>query len=221
MRREAKLNLIFLLVILAASLPGVIMLLRKRATEDVRPMLPPPVRNSFAYMDPNPGNFELVRINPPLTSDFVCSLANNLLKFGPDDLKTLVPRPDFRAVMSVKRDYQIVATSKDGSMNKVIFLGWNRRLKSIAERYTFQARTTADQIVPGRVTGCASEKLGLDMISELKNYGFIVPPSTVIWYVVEFPATAPIASINITCVDQMTLTDHFEFASQVPTTMPN
>src|SRR5438270_478817 len=75
MKHETRVNLIFLSLFLAISLPGAVILFKRKLDPAAAPMyLPDPIRQRLPYMAPQWMPDEVTRVIPPLTGQWVDEL---------------------------------------------------------------------------------------------------------------------------------------------------
>src|SRR5258706_12692966 len=72
MKQETRVNLIFLAIFLAISLPGAVILFKSKLDPSAAPMyLPDPVRQRLPYMAPQGTPDQVARVVRPLTGQWV------------------------------------------------------------------------------------------------------------------------------------------------------
>jgi len=125
MTRERRANLIFLAIFLVASLPGLFLLLRKKADATIRPMgSPENVRPHLVFIDPVDAPEGIPRMAPALTMAWVRDLARS--QFGADRVLSRAdaggkPGP----VMSDRRLAQLIDARVEGDRIRCALIVWN------------------------------------------------------------------------------------------------
>ena len=157
MTRETRFNLIFIAVLLAVSLPGAVILARKKMEPGARQMgEPDPVRRSIPYMDPAPVPSIMARISPPKTAQWVKQIGRTI---GGE------PQP------SQARQYEVLEITQDGGVLGAVLLSWQHETGA-----TYQAA------VGGRMTRVEimrEVQVPAEIQEELRRAGYIRPPAEV------------------------------------------
>jgi hypothetical protein len=217
MKRETRTNLWFIVILAILTLPGaVILTMKKLSRTEGRPTYPPAVRREFVFMDPTPGQGHLFRVTPPQLGEFVSDIGKKLLPFD-DSIDSLVDNPNFAARMSQRREFQLVAVSKDQSLRKAGLLTWSKHVLPLVDQIRVVG-TTAKGEVEGKIFHYKGEIIPIDVVSEMKSYGVILPPTQVVRLLVDFGTDEPITSIRLTYTGERTIADTLELAA--PTTLP-
>ncbi len=172
MTRETRANLIFLAIFLAISLPGAILLVKKK-TESGAPAMSMPdfVRQRLPYMAPQRTPDSVLRIVPELTGQWVEAM-NREQGGGPAVLMNgHVP------LISDDRAIQIVSIRKDG----VFLLVWDEDA-TVEKIWAESSGTRLDAQV------ALMRKLAVpeSVRKELMYAGLIKPPHQVAWLAVKF-----------------------------------
>jgi hypothetical protein len=180
MTRETRYNLIFLVVILAILIPGGIKLFRKKLDPNATMMyLPDPVAVESAYIDSDQSNPRTKRIVPPVTSGWISQFTEQQ---WPEGLPwSSVVR--HRGIVSQKRTFEAAASSDaDGRRHAGLVL-WNDKAVDIlaSVRATWGGKEA--KVTPGAVVSVPK-----DVRHELQSLGYVRPPESIAWVMVEAPA---------------------------------
>lgn len=179
MTRETKANLIFLSLFVALSVPGGIILFKKKLNSTRMMYLPDPVNRTLAYMDPMPAPPNVPRVVPPLTAGWVAQLAaGRSVPMRPDAAGAPLP------VMSKNQLFQVVACEPADDHWTLRLLAWDERLRPDASRLT--ALADAGSPVAGRILSAEELPLPAPVRKELQDSGFTRPPERVVLVHVHF-----------------------------------
>jgi len=181
MKRETRLNLIFLIVLLAILTPGGVMLFRKKLQPTLKPMgLPEAVQREVAFMSPQATPPGKKRVEPPHTARWIESVVRE--RIGDADAtrgRTILrpTDPDGLPLMSDKKTFQLVAAEPRESDIRLWLMLWDRdpareetwsvKLAQTDER--FQILDTRPIEIPAIVR------------EELGETGVTRPPHEVVW----------------------------------------
>ncbi len=187
MTREAKFNLWFLLAFLLISLPGLVILVRKKMQPDARSMAEASyVRPSDTYNNPLPTRSKGVRTVPPQTFAWVEDLAAEHLGHPP--LRHVAAGGRREPVMSRQRRFELLDVQERDGHPVVILLAWQpdfgaQRVNSLHASAPGLGSLAETHIQPVAVPG--------HVIDELKDEGFVLPPArtAVVW--LHFKGTTP------------------------------
>jgi len=180
-RRENRINLIFLLAFLAVSLPGAVILFRKKLQPGA-PRMDEPDRmsNLRPYMAPLPGPVGVRWVVPDRTRQWLSDVA--ALHGSAGSLPSSAPPgPQWEPVISDDHLVQVAKLSvKDARIGLVI---WNSQVQSDASRYSISVHDAADR---GRQFQCSILQVEpipvpSEVRRELVQLGFIRPPAQVMW----------------------------------------
>ncbi len=211
MKSETRANWIFLAVFMAVMAPGLTIMTMKAYKKGAAGMNPPAPQSAVVYNDPNPANPALPRIVPPATSEFVDSIATQFLHLQ-SGLVRIGSGPDAKPVMSEKRSLQCIATGADGGAFHVALIGWNSKFAPLPSLFQFTAHRGAKEW-PAKLNAYEQKMLTLDVRAELQRYGYMLPPDSVIWMILEVPGTDPIDSLEMRySIDGKTLDDRINVA---------
>jgi hypothetical protein len=184
MKRETRANLLFLGVFLAISLPGAVMLFKKKLDPTSSQMgMPDFVRKRLPYMVPLPTpDDQVVRVIPPLTGDFVAALARER---GNGAAVLLHQRA---AVTSRDRVVQVVGITDAPGGAVVYLLAWEGGYGTDASRYRVTASSAGGESVEGRVASAVAIPMPEAVKRELMSGGYVKPSAKVTWVEVRFDA---------------------------------
>ena len=94
----------------------------------------------------------------------------------------------------------------------VALLGWDRHFAPLPSLYEFVAARGAQKI-PAKMSAYEGANLPIDLRSELQRYGYILPPDSVIWIILEVPGSEPIDSVSVHYkIDRKTIDDRIILA---------
>jgi hypothetical protein len=196
MKKEIKINLIFIVILLLLCAPGAFILVRKKLNAEASYTWPDEIRKKWAYMDPVVNARSLPRFTPPKTGVWVSEAMNSLIKSP--GLVSLVPTSRFDAIMSEGLDFQLCAHSPTEGNRRLTLLGWNKIHKDIKDQFEFSATTASGKTVRGNIEGLKRLMLHVDIREELRDAGYTnPPPSAVVWIEVQFEGDEPIKSVSM------------------------
>lgn len=188
MRRETRLNLIWIVVLVALMLPGAITIFRKKFKPGEQPMsFREPVRTSAAYMDPGsfPPGFK--RIVPRKTADWLNGMLRERL--GVEGGMILVEQGTERMPpMTANRLVQLAGVT-DGSPQRALLVAW---IDSPGPLIVSTADGNAAKMIHTESIGVPA-----DVSLELRDAGYVTPPRHVLAIVVELPAGATELQLQI------------------------
>jgi hypothetical protein len=166
-RSETRANVIFLAVLMALTLPGAIILFRKKLEPGARPMgAPDPVRRSTPYMDPAPVAGPVSRVVPPRTARWVASLAH---LYCPSWI--IPPAP----VMSEHRSFELIGDSRTPTTRTITLLCWDETLSADFSHLKF----TSPASTPVQTVHAELIPLPPQVRKELQEAGWPRPPHQV------------------------------------------
>ena len=184
MTRETKANLIFVIVIVAITLPGAVMLFKKKLSATRMMYLPDPVKRGLVYMNPMPAPPSVTRVVPPLTAAWVAELGGDRKVGGPVPMR---PASEGKSlpVMSQNQVFQVAASAPADDHWRLWLLAWDPRLSPEPGRLSVRAN-----LINGPATGTVESAEGIvlppSIRKELQEFGFTRPPDRVVWIAVRF-----------------------------------
>jgi hypothetical protein len=164
MTRETKFNLIFLVAFLALSLPGAVMLVKKKMRPGATPAplsRPDPVRRQLPYMAPQATSEKIARYVPPLTREWLCEIDRS--RGGSGVFLTQERQP----VMSDDRVLQVLNWEQT-KLSLIVWADWK------------QAQVYADGVA-GVVERFDTIEVPGHIRAELQAGGFVTPPKKILW----------------------------------------
>jgi len=168
MKRETRANLIFISVFLCLTIPGAVILFKKKLDPAAPPMFMPDfVRRRLPYMASQLSPEQVTRYVPDLTGRWVSKLtkqragASTVLMEGREPL------------VSENHLVQLTAMQRHGATATLHFILWDPACTSDSGRYTI---TPAAQ-----VTSATSIPMPAAVKKELMNAGVIEPPNAIVW----------------------------------------
>jgi hypothetical protein len=186
MKRETRANLIFLGLFLAVSLPGAVILFKKKMQPGAVPLgMPDFVRRRLPYMAPmmTPDD-QVIRVVPTLTGAWVDGLCRGRAAGA------MRPRNGALPVTSSDRVVEVTGLKEQGGRTTLFLLAWEGGYGVEAARYRLVA-TAGGERVDGRVVRAESIPLPEAVKKELMEAGYVKPPARVTW--VEGTFDAPLS----------------------------
>jgi hypothetical protein len=187
MTRETRANLIFLGIFLAVSIPGAVILVKKKMQPGSAPMgMPDFVRRRLPYMVPlaTPDD-RVVRVIPPRTGAWVGDLIRERAAGAAE------PRQGRLPVTSTDRVVQGTGLKEAGGRKLLYLLAWEGGYGVDLAKYHIVATAGAGERFDGRVVKAESIAVPEAVKQELMSGGYVKPPANVTWVEVAFDA--PIA----------------------------
>ena len=180
MRRETRLNLVWIVLLIVFMLPGAIIITRKKFKSGEQPMsLREPVRMSAVFMDPSGFPEDFHRVVPRRTADWVTELLRAELGSGVDML--LIEQGVNRTPpMSSSRRVQLVGWS-GLSPRRALLLAWD---ESAPDDVAIAAEDDSTPVVLRRRAVALPREVSL----ELRDAGYVRPPRQVTLLVIDIPA---------------------------------
>lgn len=169
MKRETRANLVFIAVFLCLTIPGAVILFRKKMDPAAPPMFMPDfVRRRLPYMASQLSPEMVTRYVPDLTGRWVSELSKQ--RAGTSQILMAGREP----LMSEDHLIQLVAMQQNGADNTTLhFIVWDPACTSDPNRYT---------ITPSaHITSAISIPMPLPVKKELMNAGVIEPPNAITW----------------------------------------
>jgi hypothetical protein len=171
MTRETRFNLIFLAIFLAVSLPGAVILVKKKMRPGATPAplsRPDPVRRELPYMAPQVTSDRVTRYVPPVARQWLSEIDRSRGGSGEFLLR------DRQPVMSDDRSLQVL-NATDSTVTLILWESIKEPIvkvdSQIVERETHRAE------IPPAVR------------SELQDGGFVDPPNSIVWLRAPLPAS--------------------------------
>ncbi len=205
MTRETRLNVVFIVLFLAASVPGGVMLFLKKLDPAEAPMyLPKPVRKTLAAVDPTPAPAHVERVIGPVTVRWLdrASMLPAVQAGGATDERSGTPAGEpLRAseiLTSVRRSFQLLRHAWDGDRLAVEAVLWEPELFAAGADETPYVTLDGPVIdaVPGKVVAGEVVEVPLDVRRELQSQGFVNPPAEVRRLVVAFESPPDLEDVE-------------------------
>jgi hypothetical protein len=194
-RRETRFNLVFLLVFLGVSLPGAVILFRKKLDPSASRMdQPDAVVRQLPYMTPLPAPPDMRWMVPPRTFQWLDNLTQQ--KTGSAMVSVLGPGPEWEPVISSDHLVQLMAVVPGAASERYSFVVWTEQALPTGGILVHRGGSAADS--DGRVTNSEPMALPQDLRRELVALGFAHPPKTIAWADVSFTRTLVPATQKIT-----------------------
>jgi hypothetical protein len=177
MNRETRLNLIFLGVFLAVSVPGAVLLFKKKLDPGAPPMfMPDYVRRRLPYMAPQRTPNEVVRVIPDVTGAWVTQV--NRDHGGGDE----VLLDDRRPIISDDHSVQITSLKRADTGTTLNLIVWTPATGVTIETAGHAAKIAKQEDI----------SMPLAVKKELMNWGVIQPPPSVTWIEAHFDEKVPL-----------------------------
>jgi hypothetical protein len=185
MKRESRANLIFLVLFLIISIPGAIILVRKKMDPLSRPMwIPDGRRESMVYIDPTDAPPNVRRFAPAITSLWLADEAR--ARFGADSLATRsINDATATPIVSDNRYFQLLNTAQNGENFNIYLAFWNlpRGEGAVALSITANGQPAQFAIVESPIPAAVKK--------DLQDSGLPRPPQRIGWVSVALPARSP------------------------------
>ncbi|HEY8750851.1 MAG TPA: hypothetical protein VIM11_22900 [Tepidisphaeraceae bacterium] len=189
MRRENRLNLLFLAAFIVVALPGAVILFKKKLDPTAHRLdQPDPILNRLPYMVPPPAPAGIKWIVPDRTQAWVQSLT------APAPVASAKPPgPQWEPVISEDHRLQLLGVTV-GDPSHLTLLLWNGTVEPRADLFA----VTIDG-APGsaHVTSVKVIAIPPDARRELVMMGFVRPPVNVLVLDVAAQALAPLAKHSL------------------------
>jgi hypothetical protein len=168
-------NVIFLIVFLAISLPGAVILFRKKLDPQARRMDQPDVITTrLPYMTPLPAPPDVRWIVPDRTRAWLEQLMQAHTRNS--RMLSATSGPQWTPIISQDHLVQVMRASESGDSLQVELLIWSDAIEPSAGNISV---TVAG--LPAKVSRIVTETPPPPIRSELVSLGFIKPPKTVCW----------------------------------------
>lgn len=177
MRKEAKYNLIFFIVLLGLCTPGAIMLVKKKIQQegDIRGGMSAPVPHQAVYVDPLPqGSNIRGLIIPPQTHAWAMGLGGR-------------PAVDERVIISQNRSFEVVDRRSTDTGTTLTVLLWDPRLAPDGGRLEAQVEQDG-QLIDATIRSVEPITLPEEIRGELQRSGYSAAPAKIHRATVELPA---------------------------------
>lgn len=179
MTRETRANLWFLVVFLIISLPGAVILFRKKLDPSASRMdAPDAVLRQIPFMAPPPAPPGVRWMVPPRTRAWLETIAHE--KTGAAMVSSVGPGPEWEPVISPDHVLQWVSVVPQKERTTVGLLIWDGSWPDEASRFDLRARINGE---PKAATVEAIEAVPVpgEVRKELVGLGFTHPPVRVLW----------------------------------------
>ena len=186
MKHETRANLIFFALFLAISLPGAVILFKKKLDPAAPAMfLPDPVRTRIPYTAPVPDLPGVRRVVPPLTASWLTGVVAERAGAGFVRVHR-AGTPGKAPAISDDRAVEVVAMKASGAGTTLCLVIWDPQWGGVPLRVTAGPPGAAG--AEGRPVAGVMIPLPPEVRRELDNLGHSTPPARVRWLEVEFPA---------------------------------
>lgn len=171
MRRETRVNLLFLLAFVAVSLPGAVILFRKKLDPTAHRLdQPDPILNRLPYMSPPPAPPGIRWVSPDLTQRWLAGLAR------PATLASAAPPgPQWEPVISADHRLQLLVAERAAGSARLDLIVWDEAVEPSAEAFAVRVDGEA-----APVASAESLPLPHDVRRELVVAGFVRPPEHIV-----------------------------------------
>ena len=179
-KRDTRLNLLFLVVFLAVSLPGAVILFKKKLDPNAARMdQPDAIVRQLPYMAPLPAPPGVKWVVPVQTRAWLLQLTDNQLLSASDDPRRWQP------AISNDHIFQVMSCRYENAVVVISLIVWDRALSAAADDYAFTAGNVAV-----RIRSCAPVPVPQSIRRELMGLNEIRPPAAVTWIEADFPAAS-------------------------------
>ena len=182
MRRETRVNLIFLAVFLVISLPGAVILVHKKLQPGAPRMDQPDVMvTRLPYMTPLPAPPGVKWIVPDQTQAWLQQVTKQRTGSA-QVLSSAPPGPQWEPVISEDHLLQVIAATAMGDQTRVALVVWKGDLESSPSHY----HVTIDSS-PAQVLEVSEIDLPPEVRRELVRLDYVRPPQRVMWLEISLP----------------------------------
>jgi hypothetical protein len=184
-KRETRLNLIFLAVFLVLSLPGAVILFRKKLDPRASRMdQPDAVLRRMPFMAPPPVPPGVRWMVPPATRAWLEDLTRQ--KAGTPMASSVVGGPEWEPIISDDHRLQLMSTSAANDAAVAGLLLWHGATSTEASDYPVYAHF-GSRVEKGTVESIEPVPIPADVRKELVSLGYTHPPKQVLWMRVRWP----------------------------------
>jgi hypothetical protein len=189
-KRETRLNLLFLVGFLILSLPGAVILFKKKLDPSAPPLYrPDPIRHQIAYMAPVPDIAETRRVVPPGIHRWIAGLIA-LRAPGATAILPIGRQGTFSPAISDDRRFEVVAYERTTAATTVYLLTWESA--EAGARIDVQLPDSAGgKPLVGETLKVENLSVPKELLRELRDYAFASPPTVVQWVTATFPERFP------------------------------
>jgi hypothetical protein len=219
MKSETRANWIFLGIFLLVMGPGLAMLTIKAYKRGAAGMNPPAPKTVATYNNPNPQNPAMPRVVPPETANFVETILFRIQKVQPELARR--KNADGKPIVSERLSLECIALGTSGQAGKIALVGWDRNFAPLPSLYEFTGERGGETF-PLKMSAYEQLNLPLEVRDELQTYGYIRPPDSVMWIVLDVPGTVPLDALDLKYeIDGKTTKDRLYLGRiDAPTTQP-
>jgi hypothetical protein len=198
MKRDTRLNLIFLVLFLAVSVPGAVKLFKKRLDPAAPPLfMPDYVRRRLPYMAPQRTPPQVARYVPDKTGEWVADLTRQQ---GGGAVLMHARQP------IVSDDHQVqlaIMTPQEGGKGTLGLIVWDPSFGRTASSFNVSVKV-GEQTLDAPVTLVRSVGVPEAVKKELMYEGVVRPPHEVVWVTAVVPldlVAQPLAEIRVRHTD--------------------
>jgi hypothetical protein len=196
MRRETRLNLIFLTLFLAVSLPGAVILVKKKLQPGARDFsLPDHVRQTISYTSPDIVPERIKRVVPPGLNEWKQSIVPEATKirFVPAQSPDALGLP----AVSEDRSFEVlgIAPVETHLTGEVLYLLiWAKDLAEDAKNFRVAVSRTDEGALaetPLAPSSVAAVEIPSPQRRKLIDFGHVDPPKSIVFMRFELPSALP------------------------------
>jgi hypothetical protein len=188
-KRDTKLNLIFLTIFLAASLPGAVILFRKKMQPSSRPIfMTDEVDRRVPYMAPPNTPPSYRRVIPPLTERWLADLVHERTGL-PGVVASTDARGNRQPILSEDDQVQLVANRLVDGKVIVDLVWWDPALAANTARFAAHLNSPEGS-TPAHVDRAEKIELPKEVKTELMNLGLLKTPPSIVWLEISAPQPA-------------------------------
>jgi hypothetical protein len=185
LKRETRLNLIFLVVFLAISLPGAVILFIKKL-DPAAPRMDEPdaVLRQVPFMTPPPAPSGARWMVPTQTRAWLDTLTRQ--KTGKAMASAVVGGPEWEPIISADHRMQVMSITPASNAAVAGLLLWNGATSTDISEYQLYAHLGL-RVEKGAVESVEPVPVPPDVRKELVSLGYTHPPTQVLWMRAHWP----------------------------------
>ncbi|MDB5321750.1 MAG: hypothetical protein JWN40_3381 [Phycisphaerales bacterium] len=185
MRRETRANLIFLTILLSVTLPGAVVLFKKKLDPSSPPMFMPDfVRRRLPYMASQQSPGQVVRFVPELTGQWVTEI--NRERAGGSPVLMVGRQP----LVSDDHIIQVTAMQQNETITTLYVIAWDEAHTSDIDRYS-AIIVNGSKRQAARVLSATPIPMPAAVKRELMDNGVIQPANAVTWLTLQVGGKLP------------------------------
>lgn len=185
MKRETRLNLLFLVVFLVLSLPGAVILFRKKLDPAASRMdQPDAMLRQMPYMAPPPVPPGVRWMVPPATRAWLDELTRQ--KAGTPMASAVVGGPEWEPIISADHRLQVMSVVPGQDATTAALLVWHGATSTDPASYPLQVQI-GSRDEQGTIASIEAVPIPANVRKELVSLGYAHPPTQVLWLRAHWP----------------------------------